>query len=64
MQTSGRKTSVRIMRRRNTGANKQGKAPVKIRYAAYNGIDDFLRSYPIFTLNEYGERIISGRRIC
>jgi hypothetical protein len=52
------------MRRRKTGGDKREKAPGKTRCAAYNSIDDFLSSYPIFSLNEYGERVISGRRIC
>ncbi|MDR2785234.1 MAG: hypothetical protein LBB83_04890 [Treponema sp.] len=26
--------------------------------------DDFLQQFPLFTLNEYGDRVISGRRIC
>jgi hypothetical protein len=52
------------MRRWNAGENKLERAPIKTGYTAYNGIDDFLRSYPIFSLNEYGERVISGRRIC
>jgi hypothetical protein len=26
--------------------------------------DDFLQQLPFFTLNEYGDRVISGRRIC
>jgi hypothetical protein len=28
------------------------------------GIDDFLKQHPVSTLNEYGDRVISGRRIC
>jgi hypothetical protein len=28
------------------------------------GLDDFLKQYPFSTLNEYGDRVISGRRIC
>jgi hypothetical protein len=28
------------------------------------GLDDFLQQSPLFTLNEYGDRVISGRRIC
>jgi hypothetical protein len=52
------------MRRRNAGENRLEKAPIKIVNTVVCGIDDFLRSYPIFSLNEYGERVISGRRIC
>jgi hypothetical protein len=64
MRTNREKTSVRIMRRRKTGGDKREKAPGKTRCAAYNSIDDFLSSHPIFSLNEYGERVIGGRRIC
>jgi hypothetical protein len=62
MQTS--RQNIRIMRRQNSGGNKRERIPIKTGYAAFNGIDDFLRCYPIFSLNEYGERVISGRRIC
>jgi hypothetical protein len=27
-------------------------------------LDDFLLRFPIATVNEYGERVISGKRIC
>jgi hypothetical protein len=63
MQTNREKTSGHT-RRRNTGGNKRERMSMKTGYAPYNGIDDFLRSYPICSLNEYGERVISGRRIC
>jgi len=29
----------------------------------YNSLDGFLMRFPIATLNEYGERVISGKRI-
>jgi hypothetical protein len=38
--------------------------PVKTGKAASNGFDDFLMKNPIAVRNEYGERVISGRRIC
>jgi len=38
--------------------------PVKIRRSAYGSLDDFLNKVPIATLNEYGNRVISGTRIC
>jgi hypothetical protein len=38
--------------------------PKKTGYAVHNGIDDFLRSCPVFSLNEFGEKVIRGRRIC
>ena len=38
--------------------------PVKIRRSAYDSLDDFLSKVPIATLNEYGNRVISGTRIC
>jgi len=28
------------------------------------GLDGFLMKFPIATFNEYGERVISGTRIC
>jgi hypothetical protein len=28
------------------------------------GLDDFLKQYPVSTLNEYGDRVIYGRRVC
>jgi hypothetical protein len=40
------------------------KMPRKTGYALYSGINDFLKSYPVFSLNQYGEPVISGRRIC
>jgi hypothetical protein len=64
MQTNRKETSLRVMSRRDSGGNRRERKPVKTGYAAYNGIEDFLRSYPIFSLNEYGERVIGGRRIC
>jgi hypothetical protein len=27
-------------------------------------LDDFMKQYSLSTLNEYGERVIIGRRIC
>jgi len=38
--------------------------PMKIRRTAYDSLDDFLNKVPIATLNEYGNRVISGTRIC
>jgi len=32
--------------------------------AIYRSLDDFLKSTRLGIINEYGERIISGRRIC
>jgi hypothetical protein len=29
-----------------------------------SSLDDFLMRFPIATLNEYGRRVISGKRIC
>ena len=28
------------------------------------GLEDFLKTYPVAVFNEYGDRVISGRRIC
>jgi hypothetical protein len=30
----------------------------------YQSLSDFLNQFPIAAVNEYGEQIISGRRIC
>jgi len=30
----------------------------------YPSINEFLSQYPVSTVNEYRERVISGRRIC
>jgi hypothetical protein len=30
----------------------------------YPSLNEFLSQYPVSTVNEYGERVISGRRIC
>ena len=30
----------------------------------YNSLDDFLRENPIAVSNQYGEKIISGIRVC
>ena len=30
----------------------------------YPSLNEFLSQYPVYTVNEYGEKIISGRRIC
>jgi hypothetical protein len=43
------------------GATAKRVAPKR---TAYRCLDDFLRSCPVFSLNEYGEKVISGRRIC
>jgi hypothetical protein len=43
---------------------KRRKSAGKNGCAAYKGIDDFLRSFPIATVNRYGDRVISGIRIC
>jgi hypothetical protein len=41
------------------------KAPVrKAETVIRTGLDDFLKRNHLFTLNEYGDRVISGRRIC
>ena len=32
--------------------------------AIYHNLDDFLKSIQVGIVNEYGERTISGRRIC
>ena len=37
---------------------------MRIRKAAYNSFDDFLDKVPIGTLNEHGQRVICGKRIC
>jgi len=37
---------------------------VRIRRSTYESLDDFLNKFPIATLNEYGNRVISGTRIC
>jgi len=37
---------------------------VKIRRSVYDSLDDFLNKVPIATMNEYGNRVISGTRIC
>jgi hypothetical protein len=29
-----------------------------------DSLDDFLMKFPIATLNKYGQRVISGKRIC
>jgi hypothetical protein len=38
--------------------------PGKAGYTTYSSLDDFLKSYPVFSMNEFGERVINGRRIC
>jgi hypothetical protein len=38
--------------------------PMKIKKSAYDSLDDFLNKVPIATLNKYGNRVISGTRIC
>ena len=30
----------------------------------YPSINEFLSKYPVSTVNEYGDRVISGKRIC
>jgi len=30
----------------------------------YPDLDDFLLQYPVATTNQYGERVITGRRVC
>ena len=30
----------------------------------YPSMDEFLSLYPVAIVNEYGERVISGKRIC
>jgi len=38
--------------------------PLKIKRSVYDSLDDFLDKVPIATMNEYGNRVISGTRIC
>jgi hypothetical protein len=64
MQTGRQKTNSGVTRYRNTGEKQWEMTPRKTGYAAYKGIDDFLKSYPVSTMNKYGERVISGYRIC
>jgi hypothetical protein len=63
MQTNQRRANTPAARYWSTG-EKRRKAPKKTGYAAYHGIDDFLKAFPVATMNRYGEPIISGIRIC
>ena len=40
--------------------------PLARRMSAHThvSLDDLLKQYPFSTVNEYGERVISGKRIC
>jgi hypothetical protein len=38
------------------------KAFYRTRASAYNSIDDFMKE--VSTVNEYGDHVISGKRIC
>jgi hypothetical protein len=65
MQSNYFRTETGIMRKQHCYGTPGKKArPGKSGYAVRSGIADFLKSYPIFSLNEFGEPVISGRRIC
>jgi hypothetical protein len=64
MQKICQKKNTHIARYRYTGKQQQGKSSTRIINAAYHSIDDFLRTNPIATMNRYGDRVISGSRIC
>jgi hypothetical protein len=64
MLTNQQRTHEGVTRRRYAGEKQREKSSTRIVNSAYHGIDDFLRSYPIATMNRYGERVISGVRIC
>jgi hypothetical protein len=64
MQTNQQKANGHTTQRRNTGGNRQNESSARTVNGVYHGIDDFLRRYPIATMNRYGERVINGVRIC
>lgn len=63
MQTNQQRARAHIMRRLYTG-EKQRREPSTRTVTVYPGIDDFLRANPIAAADRYGERVISGTRIC
>jgi len=53
------------MRKRPKRRSRTRKAsPRKSGIYFYPNLDELLARYPIFTVNEYGEKVISGKRIC
>jgi hypothetical protein len=36
----------------------------KSKRTVYPDLNEFLSQYPVATMNEYGERVIYGKRIC
>jgi hypothetical protein len=67
MQTNYLLTDTSVIRTKN----KQWQWPLtekSLRRKAGNNVhvslDDFLRKHPIATLNRFGDRVISGTRIC
>jgi hypothetical protein len=38
--------------------------PQKSKRAVYPDLNEFLSQYPVATVNEYGEKVIYGKRIC
>ena len=52
-------------RRRHNRKPKTARASSKKRKASvYPGLNEFLSQYPVATVNEYGEKVIYGRRVC
>jgi hypothetical protein len=38
--------------------------PQKSKRTVYPDLNEFLSQYPVATVNEYGEKVIYGKRIC
>jgi len=50
---------------RPNGKHRTARSPSRKRKElAYPSLNEFLSQYPVATVNEYGERVIYGRRIC
>ena len=65
MQTNFQRSGINAAHSRNSKKALSAIWPsIKIRKAAYGSFDDFLDKVPIGNLNEYGQRVICGRRIC
>ena len=65
MKTTFQSSDFVTMQRQSNSKSKTVKASSrKSERYVYPDLNEFLSQYSVFTVNEYGEKVISGKRIC